>query len=177
MVDTKTPGQRLREAREARGLKQEELAAAAGIHTKTVSKWENDRQAPQYQQLLKAEPVLGVSASWILDGREALETSELAADPVGSATVTRPLPRALRSHAVRVWLSAFRHELTRANASDEQIAEAVDLLTAPQVFTYYRGGSPGELSEDEAIVAMEALAKFIRQRLRRRGLKFPAGSE
>jgi hypothetical protein len=76
-----------------------------------------------------------------------------------------------------VWLSGFRHDLTRAGASDDQIAEAIDLLTAPQVFTYYRGGTPGELSEEEAIVAMEALAKFIRQRLRRRGLKFTAAAE
>jgi lambda repressor-like predicted transcriptional regulator len=79
------------------------------------------------------------------------------------AAIERPLPRVLGTHRVRVWLASFRHELTKAGASDDQIREAVDLVTAPQIFSYYRGGSPGELNENEAIIAMEAIATGIRK--------------
>jgi hypothetical protein len=57
----------------------------------------------------------------------------------------------------------FPLELTKAGASDDQIREAIDLVTAPQIFSYYRGGAPGELNEEEAIVAMEAIATGIRK--------------
>ena len=152
---------------------QQELADAVGAFVKTVSRWENDRQTPRDADLEKLAAALEVSVPWLHYGIEVSDGAP-SADPVGSAATSRPLPRVLRTHRVRVWLSGFRHELTRVGASEEQIAEAMDLLTAPQVFTYYRGGAPGEVSEEEAIVGMEAIAKFIRQRLRKRGLRFTA---
>jgi len=68
MAARQTPGERLREAREAAGLGQAELAKIAGVHVKTVSKWENDKQPPHANQLGKIAPTLGVSVAYLREG-------------------------------------------------------------------------------------------------------------
>lgn len=52
-------GERIRDAREAAGLTQHELAAAVGVTGRTVSSWERDAVAPR-SKLGRLEHVLGV---------------------------------------------------------------------------------------------------------------------
>lgn len=101
-------------------------------------------------------------------GPTGFEQMRKSADPLAADIVERPIPRVLRTHKVRVWLSAFRLELTKARLSDDQIREAIDLVTAPQVFDYYKAGRGRELTEDEAVVAMEAIATGLRRLAARR---------
>lgn len=160
-----TTGDRIREAREAAGLDQVQLAAKVGVVDKTISKWENDRQPVRERNLRKVAEALGRSPEWLLTGVDV--TAERHSPD--RASVERPLPRVLRTHAVRVWLKEFELELTRAGVPEERIAEAIDLVTAPSVFRYFAGGAAREMDEERAVRAMETLARIVRMRAREQG--------
>lgn len=165
-----TAGERLREARIAAGLTQEDVARLADVHLKTVSKWENDKQPPHANQLAKIAPRLGVSVGWIRDGEGvAVLGSTTGFEQLNppAQNGTSALPKVLRAHKVRVWLAEFRTELTKAGMPDDRIEEALRLVTAPELFVFYRAGRLTELTEDEAIVAMNAVATAVRLIARR----------
>lgn len=81
-----TLGARLRSARTAAKLDQAAVAEAVGVHPKTVSRWENDRQLPETAQLHALAALLKVSEPWLRYGDEI---PELAASREGDR-----LPRA-----------------------------------------------------------------------------------
>jgi len=63
-----TLGQRLRKAREIKGLEVKEVAITAEIDPHTLSGWENDKRKPtQPEKLKKVADVLDVSMEYILD--------------------------------------------------------------------------------------------------------------
>jgi lambda repressor-like predicted transcriptional regulator len=147
-------GDRVYTALRTARISQLDLARKAGISRQTLTTLLSlDRVSRPVGERVAA--ALGVPGHDLFP-----ELFPVSPDP---AAIERPLPRVLRTHKVRVWLSGFRLELTKAGVNDDQIREAIDLVTAPQIFSYYRGGSPGELNEDEAIVAMEAIATGIRK--------------
>ena len=64
-------GQRIRRARQARGLTQNGLAAAVGVSRSAVAQWETDRAGQVRGNLTRIAAVLGVSVEYLLHGREA----------------------------------------------------------------------------------------------------------
>ncbi len=60
MDGTATLGDRLRELREARGLRQEDLEERSGVDSQTISNIEVGRQMPRTQTLMKLAKGLGV---------------------------------------------------------------------------------------------------------------------
>lgn len=63
----KTFAERLRYARELRGMSQKQLADACGLSQSAISSYENDtRRSPQ--QLLKLATILGVDPYWLSRG-------------------------------------------------------------------------------------------------------------
>ena len=62
-----TLGQRIKNARLARGLQQTDLVAA-GIHQKNVSKYENDATVPSATNLLRVAEALGLTTDYLLTG-------------------------------------------------------------------------------------------------------------
>ena len=72
-----TFGDRVAGAREAMGLKQNELAARLGIKPETLAKWEEDRAEPRANKLQMLAGVLNVSMIWLMTGDgEGLSTLE-----------------------------------------------------------------------------------------------------
>ena len=63
-------GQRLRESRIAKGLRQEQVAEAIGSHAVTISKYERGVQDPNTGLLLEMAPLYDVSVDWLLTGQE-----------------------------------------------------------------------------------------------------------
>jgi len=61
-------GERLRAAREARGLKQLEVATQVGTRSGDVSGWERGKFLPNAASLAYLSLTLGVSTDWILFG-------------------------------------------------------------------------------------------------------------
>lgn len=65
-------GQRVRRAREALDLKQQDLADEVGVTAQHISRIELRQVAPSVQTLLKLSQTLGVTADYLLTGRETM---------------------------------------------------------------------------------------------------------
>jgi transcriptional regulator with XRE-family HTH domain len=63
-----TLGDRLRKAREARGLSQTELSEMADISRRSISKYEADEAMPRRPQLLAWAMATGVPTDWLEQG-------------------------------------------------------------------------------------------------------------
>ena len=57
---------RIQSVRESKGLKQAELAQKAGISTVTLSRYENSKRSPQYDDLKKIAAVLETSVAYLM---------------------------------------------------------------------------------------------------------------
>ena len=66
-MDTSSFGQRLRELRKTRGISQEQLAEAIGVHAVTVSRWENNELLPQTVNIRKLAHALHVLEGELLN--------------------------------------------------------------------------------------------------------------
>lgn len=62
-------GVRIAEARRRAGLGRDELGDHLGVRSATVRRWENGGSSPRPNHLDRLADVLGVSPSWLVDGR------------------------------------------------------------------------------------------------------------
>ncbi len=69
-------GERLKEARLAAGMKQEELAAQLGVSRQTISNWENERSAPDIGSAVKLGKLYNTSLDALLSGEEVIRHFE-----------------------------------------------------------------------------------------------------
>ena len=58
-------GERIKQARKARGLSQRGLAALIGVSAMAISKWERGTLFPGSQRLIALAEALGVKPGWI----------------------------------------------------------------------------------------------------------------
>lgn len=65
-MDIKDLGQRIKEQREKRGLRQSDIANALLVSAQAVSKWERGENAPDITALAELSRLLGVSVDWLL---------------------------------------------------------------------------------------------------------------
>ncbi|MDV2988291.1 UNVERIFIED_CONTAM: helix-turn-helix transcriptional regulator [Methylobacteriaceae bacterium AG10] len=65
-----TFGQRVDHARKQKNLTQTKLAADMGISLKALRAYIQDTSKPQIHRLKKLAELLGVSESWLIDGKE-----------------------------------------------------------------------------------------------------------
>jgi repressor LexA len=61
-----TLGQRIREARQAKGMDQAKLSARLDIATRTLQRWEKGEQVPDSNYLMRIAKHTGVSPHWLL---------------------------------------------------------------------------------------------------------------
>jgi len=69
--DTATLGQRLRSAREAAGLTQDDVAARFGIKRVSVTQWESDTTRPALTRLPELAALLNTDMEWLLNSQGA----------------------------------------------------------------------------------------------------------
>lgn len=85
-----TLGSRIRYARNAKGLKQHQLADALGINRVNISDWERDQTAPETSRIPKIAAFLGVTESWLLsrsgDDPLTASTSDIKRAPIVPGT-------------------------------------------------------------------------------------------
>ena len=67
--DTATLGDRIAAAREARGLKVDEMARKLGVKPSTVRSWEADASEPRSNRLQRLAGLLGVGLGWLIAGQ------------------------------------------------------------------------------------------------------------
>lgn len=87
-------GERIRRAREARGLTQADVAAAMGQDQSTVAHWESGRNKPSSDKADKLADLFAVTTEWLLYERGP--GPQAALRPAGAA----PPPRALNETAM-----------------------------------------------------------------------------
>ena len=85
-------GARIRIARQALGMTQEELARAVGVSRSAVAQWETDRAGQVRGNLSKVAAILRVSLAYLVDG-----DVELGADGAAEGSVERALLRLYRA--------------------------------------------------------------------------------
>jgi transcriptional regulator with XRE-family HTH domain len=74
MADGRT-GERIRAARRARGLTQQDLADAVGVSRSAVAQWETERAGQIRGNLSRIAAVLGVSLGFLVDGDDQTEAA------------------------------------------------------------------------------------------------------
>lgn len=71
---------RIKEAREARGWTQEQLAAAMNTTQQTIQRWESGQTDPKSSVIVEISRVLGITVSFILNIDENGEAKVLSDD-------------------------------------------------------------------------------------------------
>lgn len=128
MIDMRTLAERLRHERDARGLTQPELGAAAGRTKQTISAIETGlTQAPEHDTITAIAAALGVSVNWLLTGKEPKHGSSTiqvaeALHAYPTVAATEPAPG-----YVRLPLLAMEGEMGHGAYSD-QPSEVVQFL-------------------------------------------------
>ena len=85
-----TLGEKISALRAARGMKQDELAAALGVSRQSVSKWETDASVPELDKLVQLAGLFGVTLDELV-GREPPSPEA----PPAAVTVSRPPTRVI----------------------------------------------------------------------------------
>jgi transcriptional regulator with XRE-family HTH domain len=78
MENENTVGARIRALRHARGLTQDELAAACEVSRSAVAQWETDRSGQLRGNISRIADALGTSIEHLLHGSSAATGDELA---------------------------------------------------------------------------------------------------
>lgn len=160
-------------------MTQAQLAKAVGVETNTVSRWELGSVPRQREVLERLAEVLGVSVEHLTgagsgEGGEESAPAPEARREAEPAPAARGAPRVAMGlpYEIRVWLQGFLLEITKAGATEEDVNEARELLTSPELFVYWSGGAPREFTEADTLETMQAIGDVVIKRaLRKRGLK------
>lgn len=75
--DTMSQGERIREARQAKGLTQQDLADALGVQRAAVSQWEKDQTSPTNDKLAKLSEMLSVDVQHLVTGTRRLPVARI----------------------------------------------------------------------------------------------------
>jgi transcriptional regulator with XRE-family HTH domain len=124
MVST-TLGDRIEQARRAKGFDQPQLARRIGVKTKTLQNWESDRSEPRPEKLTKLAGMLDAPLVWLLTG-ETPEASRPIASNAGTDAIARKLERAVSMQqelaGLLIEVSADVARLRREMAAETDLA-------------------------------------------------------
>ncbi len=113
-------GQRIKDLREKRGLKQRDIANALQISAQAVSKWERGENAPDIAVLLDLSKLLGGSCDALLGRGETEDTFDatiFVSDMKGFAMRSMTMP----PRDVALWANGVFHLVTEAVARHDGI--------------------------------------------------------
>lgn len=126
MAVPQTLGERLQQAREAKRYDQAAVAAAAKVHPKTVSRWENNRGEPNARRLKAVAELLEVSEPWLRYGDESAPLPL----PVPPAHAAAPQPQRLPAW-LRGLVLGYVAELEAQGIAGQELQEIEDWLMSP----------------------------------------------
>ena len=108
-------GGRIRERREQRGLRQQDIAHALQVSPQAVSKWERGENAPDITILGALAGLLGVSTDWLL-GRDARREGDTFEATVFVSSVLGAFGKSREMHPrdFAVWANGLFYSLTES---------------------------------------------------------------
>ena len=107
-------GARIKKRREARGLKQSDIASALRVTPQAVSKWERGENAPDIVVLVPLSRLLDVSVEWLLGGSPGERETF---DAVVMVTMVRGYAERSRTEspqALAAWINGLHHTVTES---------------------------------------------------------------
>lgn len=113
-MDLRKLGNRIREQRERRKLRQADIAGALGISTQAVSKWERGENAPDIALLVELGLLLGVSVDWILGGTSVETDTFPAAVFCTSLNGFAERAGSIRPKELAAWANVIYYAVTEA---------------------------------------------------------------
>ncbi|MER9625026.1 helix-turn-helix domain-containing protein [Mesorhizobium sp. M0222] len=130
--DASTLGQRLRQAREAAGLTQDDIASHFRIKRVSVTQWEADTTRPNITRLPELATLLNTEVSWLL---EAAGAAPVAREPKPRASRIIPGDELVGGRDLPIYAAAMGGE-------GHMIVtfEAIDWVKRPAVLQNVRGG-------------------------------------
>jgi transcriptional regulator with XRE-family HTH domain len=100
---------RIRDLREKRGLTRSQLASAVGVTFAGVFNWEEKDREPRIDTLTRLAEVLGVSAHYLMTGKEGPKQAE---PPKAAKTIDALLKKAQSDFAAAMGLPRERVRVT-----------------------------------------------------------------
>jgi len=126
-LDVQTLGLRLKTARIAKGLKQQEIADQCNVHLNTYSKYERGKQFPDVGFLLKFCEVLPVDLAWIIKGDNNCRMDQKYSDALSpSLTTPEGLDTDLLEQAITYSFDFFGDYMQII--PHDQLARAISIL-------------------------------------------------
>lgn len=161
-------GHRLAAARRRKGLEQGQLAEMIGVHPKTISRWERDKQPAELENVEQLAKVLDVRMEWLRSGSGEPQASVVSEERVfyQTARPTSPLDR-LPSRAASV-VRRYMEMMSVAGATNEQLDTAMRLMV-DAAFNKINTRDVRSRSEEELVTDIDAAWDWIRTILRREG--------
>lgn len=92
-------GEKIRHARKQRGFSQADLAAALGVATDTVSRWETDKRTPRAGDIQKLAALLECPTSYFLEKINVFEAYEGSLD---KNLIVNDLAKELRNEYIKI---------------------------------------------------------------------------
>ena len=124
MVST-TMGDRIEQARLAKGFDLPQLATRIAVESTTLQNWESDRSEPRPEKLTKLAGMLDVPLIWLLTG-ETPEASRPIVSNAGTVAIARKLERAVWMQqelaSLLIEISADVARLRREMAAETDLA-------------------------------------------------------
>lgn len=147
----------------AKGVKNQAVATAAGVHIKTVSQWLSGKQKPGSVELGRLAAFFEMPEAALRDGKPpepASTVRELAVREGYRVYTTTPRERLKPRVYERVFGYIARMEV--AHCTPEQIEEAERLLI-DSAFSKINKTDPRERTEEEQITDIDAAWEWIRR--------------
>lgn len=124
MEDKALIGQRIREAREALGFSQEQLADNLGISFQSVQQWETGKTTPRATRMRKLATVLGKSPTWIQfgvgpsDSAKIDDVFKLITSAEFKSQIYGAFSKSLQTSISLNWLALKRSDMTLGILAD-----------------------------------------------------------
>ena len=88
MIDNRTVGKTIAGLRQAKGMTQQQLAAAMNVSHQAVSKWENGAALPDIQTMVELTQLFGITVEQLISGdvpEARMESAQTPPAPAQSA--------------------------------------------------------------------------------------------
>jgi transcriptional regulator with XRE-family HTH domain len=123
MEEEKLIGQRIRAAREQRGLSQEELAVTVGVSPQSIQQWESGKTNPRHTRMRKLATVLKTSPHFLQFGIGSPEstiesTQELIFSKEFKSMVISSFSKSMTLAQTLGWIKATRSDISLAAIGD-----------------------------------------------------------
>ncbi|GMK47529.1 hypothetical protein PghCCS26_46590 [Paenibacillus glycanilyticus] len=132
----KAVGERLKEARERKSFKQNQVAKVIGIHNSTLAKYESGEREADYETLIKLAELYEVTVDWITGNNEQLERLEPIIDVIGQESLEDFLD------VIISYLVSKDHFIKEMNERHKQQCESNGIpftpLTSDQIVAGYK---------------------------------------